>query len=75
MDEKSNEITSRLIPEHSLESVIKKLQDIQQISLYPMMINWCLSLKLLTSASYHALWSKEHSSFTIERTLRDYTHC
>ena len=38
------------------------------------MIRWCLSLKLLSSASYSALRSSNLLVLPSERTLRDYTH-
>ena len=34
---------------------------------HPMMVRWCLNLKLLSTSCYHALR-------TSKRTLRDYTH-
>ena len=39
-----------------------------------MMIRWCLSLKLLSSASYRTLKSSNLLVLPSERTLRDYTH-
>ena len=66
MDEKS--------PADSFQSIIwnqlLQLKDKQQIRLHPMMINWCLSLKLLISASYGqknivALPLNEHYEITL----------
>ena len=38
------------------------------------MIRWCLSLKLIYSASYHALRSSNLLILPSEQTLRNYTH-
>ena len=51
-----------------------KLKNKRQIRWHPMMIRWCLSLKLLSSASYNALRSSNLLILPSERTLRDYTH-
>ena len=51
-----------------------RVQDKRQIRWHPMMIRWCLSLKLISSASYHALRSSNLLILPSERTLRDYTH-
>ena len=51
-----------------------KVQDKRQVRWHPMMIRWCLSLKLLSSASYSALRSSNLLLLPSERTLRDYTH-
>ena len=39
----------------SQQLVALRVQDKRQIRWHPMMIRWCLSLKLISSASYHAL--------------------
>ena len=41
---------------------------------HPMMIRWCLNLKLLSSSAYHALRTSGFLKLPSERTLRDYTH-
>ena len=41
---------------------------------HPMMIRWCLNLKLLSTACYHALRTSGFLKLPSERTLRDYTH-
>ena len=41
---------------------------------HPMMIRWCLNLKLLSSSAYHALRTSGFPMLPSERTLRDYTH-
>ena len=51
-----------------------KVRDKRQVRWHPMMIRWCLSLKLLSSASYSALRSSNLLVLPSERTLRDYTH-
>ena len=51
-----------------------KTRDKRQIRWHPMMIRWCLSLKLLSSVSYMALRSSNLLALPSERTLRDYTH-
>ena len=38
------------------------------------MIHWCLNLKLLSSAAYHAMRTAGFIKLPSERTLRDYTH-
>ena len=53
---------------------VLKTKDKRQVRWHPMMIRWCLSLKLLSSASYNALRSSNLLLLPSERTLRDYTH-
>lgn len=80
MEEKTNEICQmypsdsfqHLFWKQQLESL--KVKDKRQIKWHPMMIRWCLSLKLISSASYHALRSSNLIVLPSERTLRDYTH-
>ena len=48
--------------------------DKRQIRWHPMMIKWCLNLKLLSSSAYSALRSTGVLTLPSERTLRDYTH-
>ena len=75
MEEKSNEIRKTykvdsfqcILWNQQLE--LLKLKDKQQIRWHPMMIRWCLSLKLLSSASYHALGSSNVVILPSERTL------
>ena len=62
----------RLFWDQQLEAL--KVRDNHQIRWHPMMIRWCLSLKLLSSASYSALRSSDLIVLPSERTLRDYTH-
>ena len=44
-----------------------------QVRWHPMMIRWCLHLKLLSSSAYHATRSSDFITLPSERTLRDYT--
>ncbi len=39
-----------------------------------MIIKWCLHLKMISSAGYHAMRSSGFIKLPSERTLRDYTH-
>ena len=41
---------------------------------YPMMVKWCLHLKMVSSAAYHAMRSSGFIKLPSEQTLRDYTH-
>lgn len=51
-----------------------RVKDTRQMRWHPMMIRWCLNLKLLSSSSYHALRTSGFIKLPSERTLRDYTH-
>lgn len=51
-----------------------KSKSTKQVRWHPAMIKWCLSLKLLSSSTYHALRSSGVLVLPSERTLRDYTH-
>lgn len=46
----------------------------RQVRWHPVIIKWCLNLKLLSSSSYHALRSSGFIKLPSERTLTDYTH-
>ncbi len=50
------------------------ISDPRQVRWHPVIIKWCLNLKLLSSASYHALRSSGFIKLPSDRTLRDYTH-
>lgn len=56
------------------QSEAMKLKDRRQIRWHPMFIKWCLSLKLISSASYRSLRSSNVIVLPSDRTLRDYTH-
>ena len=48
--------------------------DARQVRRHPVIIKWCLNLKLMSSSTYHALRSSGFIKLPSERTLRDYTH-
>ncbi len=50
-----------------------KAKERKQIRWHPMLIRWCLSMKLLSPAAYRALRSSGLLVLPSERTLRDYT--
>ena len=51
-----------------------KLRNPRQVRWHPMIIKWCLSIKLRSSSTYNALRSSNVITLPSERTLRDYTH-
>lgn len=68
-------------PENSLQRLFweQQLQATQakcctQVRWHPLIVRWCLHLKLLSSAAYHSLRSTGFIKLPSERTLRDYTH-
>ena len=50
------------------------LPNMKQVCWHPVMIKWCLNLKLLSSSAYHALRTSGFVKLPSERTLRDYTN-
>ena len=62
----------RLFWEEQLRAT--KATDARQVRWHPMIIRWCLNLKLLSSAAYHAARTAGFIKLPSERTLRDYTH-
>ena len=52
-----------------------KKSDARQYRWHPVMIKWCLNLKLISSSAYHAMRSSGFITLPSERTLRDYTNC
>ena len=62
----------RLFWEEQLKAA--KVNDSRQMRWHPMMIRWCLNLKLLSSSTYHSLRTSGFIKLPSERTLRDYTH-
>lgn len=50
-----------------------QVTDSRQMRWHPMMIKWCLNLKLLSSSAYHSLRTSGFIKLPSERTLRDYT--
>lgn len=49
-------------------------KDKRQIRWHPIMIRWCLALKLSSSAAYHTMRDTGFIRLPSERTLRYYTH-
>ena len=81
MEEKSNEIRKTCNADSfqcifwNQQLELLKLKDKRRIRWHPMMIRWCLSLKLLSSTSYHALRSSNLVILPSERTSRLYAYC
>ena len=46
----------------------------RQTRWHPVLIKWCLNLKLLSTSAYHALRTSGFIKLPSERTLYDYTH-
>lgn len=68
-------------PENSFQALFWNQQmqalsakDSRQFRWHPMIIKWCLHLKMISSAGYHAMRSSGFINLPSERTLRDYTH-
>lgn len=62
----------RLFWEEQLRAT--KAKDPRQVRWHPLIIRWCLNLKLLSSSAYHATRTAGFIKLLPERTLRDYTH-
>ena len=62
----------RLFWEEQLK--VARLTNSRQMRWHPMMVRWCLNLKFLSTAAYHALRTSGMVKLPSERTLRDYTH-
>lgn len=62
----------RVFWDQQMENV--KKNDPRQYRWHPLMIKWCLNLKLISSAAYHAMRSSGFITLPSERTLRDYTN-
>ena len=52
----------------------RQLKSSKQMRWHPMLIKWCLKMKLTSSAAYSAFRSSGLLMLPSERTLRDYTH-
>ena len=63
---------SRLFWDQQLKMASQK--NPRQMRWHPVLIKWCIHLKLLSSASYHALRTSGFIALPSERTLRDYTN-
>ena len=64
---------SRLFWDEQLRAA--SVSNLCQMRWHPLIIKWCLNLKLISSGAYHALRSSGFVKLPSERTLRDYTHC
>ena len=62
----------RLLWDEQLKATSTK--DLRQMRWHPTLIKWCLNLKLLSGAAYHALRTSGFLKLPSERTLRDYLH-
>ena len=63
---------ARLFWEEQLKAA--SVSDSKQVRWHPLLIKWCLNLKLISSASYHTMHSSEFLWLPSERTSRDYTN-
>lgn len=63
---------ARVFWEQQLQAASTK--DCRQVRWHPLMIKFCLNIKLISSAAYHALSTSGFVQLPSERTLRDYTH-
>ena len=63
---------AQLFWEQQIEAL--KCTDSRQVRWHPMIIKWCLSIKLRSSSSYNALFNSGVLVLPSDRTLRDYTH-
>ena len=62
----------RLFWEEQLKAASQK--DPRQMRWHPLIIRWCLNLKLMSSSSYHAFRTAGFIKLPSERTLYDYSH-
>ena len=62
----------RLFWEQQLRAI--RCTDARQIRWHPLMIKWCLNIKLRSSSAYTAIRNSGFIKLPSERTLRDYTH-
>ena len=63
---------ARLFWEEQLRAATAK--DPCQVRWHPLIIRWCLNLKLLSSSAYHATRTADFIKLPSERTLRDFTY-
>ncbi len=80
MDDRSHHIQS-IYPEGTFSRLFwdeqlraAKARDPRHVCWHPLIIRWCLNLKLLSSSAYHATRTAGFIKLPLERTLRDYTH-
>jgi hypothetical protein len=62
----------RLFWQQQLQALSCK--DSRQIRWHPIMVKWCLNIKLRSSSAYKAMRDSGFIKLPSERTLRDYTH-
>ncbi len=62
----------QLFWQQQLEAALKK--NPKQMRWHPLMVRWCLSLKLRSSSTYEAMYNSGLIKLPSQRTLRDYTH-
>lgn len=62
----------RLFWQEQLRAASKK--DARQVRWHPLIVRWCLNLKLMSSSAYHAMRTAGFISLPSERTLRDYSN-
>ena len=51
-----------------------RISDVRQMRWHPVMIRWCLNLKLLSTSAYRALQTSGFVKLPSEQTLQDYMH-
>ena len=80
MNDNVNEI-QKAFPEGSFRHIFwdqqqenTKKVDARQYRWHPLIIKWCLNLKLMSSVGYHAMRSSGFVTLPSKRTLRDYTN-
>ena len=63
---------ARLLWDSQLKAATVK--DHRQVRWHPLLIKWCLNLKLLSSSAYSAMRTSGFLTLPSERTLQDYVH-
>ena len=78
---KNSGYVDKVYPEGTFQNLFWKeqveasaLKDQRQMRWHPLIIRWCLNLKLMSSALYHATRTAGFIKLPSEGTLRDYTH-
>ena len=79
--EENQDVVEKAYPEESFARLfweeqlkVAKVGDARQRRWHPLMIKWCLNLKLISTSAYHTLCSSGFLRLQSERTLRDYTN-
>ena len=80
MKERTDDVR-KTFPEGSFQSLFwdqqlqaSQAKDHRQVRWHPMIIKWCLHLKMISFGAYHALRTSGFITLPSERTLRDYTN-